>query len=234
MMTISVYNLYNCVGIYFDQHKTLNHVHQQLQLDLAGRFEQPDKSLPILSPRDRLQMLINAATYAIKEKSKFQKNVEKVLTEMYGCVDSLNMETFSFTGYGLDFELLLDKNNSPVSLPQLGLDKTLSVESFKRIMAERNPSIAQELELADLQMEGDGKSYNLSSDWFVKDSSVARRIVIEVDGPVHFTANIHRPLGRTALKYRQLKAVGWEVVSVSHYTIYILTKYFVAVCLLFL
>ena len=176
-------------------------------------------------------MLINAATFAIKEKSKFQKNVAKVLTEIYGCSHSLNMETFSFTGYGLDFELLLDKNNSPVSLLPLGLDKTLTVKSFKRIMAERNPSIAQELELAQLQMEGDGKGYNLSSDWFVRDSSVARQIVIEVDGPVHFATNIHHPLGRTALKYRQLKAAGWEVVSVSYYTIiiHVLIINFVAV-----
>ena len=211
----------NNIGIYVNKQRTLNHVHQLLQLDLAGRYEQPGKGLPLLSPHDRLQMLINAATFAVKEKSRFQQNVANILTDMYGCVHYLNMETFSFTGYGLDFELLLDSEDSPMSIPGLQVHRELSsVEAVKMIhekMTELDSSENKKLDLKKLQIES-GKKYNLSADWFTQGGNVKRQIAIEVDGPVHFAANCSHPLGRTALKTRQLKAVGWDVISVSHIT----------------
>lgn len=58
--------------------------------------------------------------------------------------------------------------------------------------------------------------FNLASDWYQESlETIARRIAIEADGIFHFAANCNHPLGHTVLKHRQLKALGWEVISVS-------------------
>ena len=193
-------------------------MHQLLQLDLASRYEQPQKDLPRLSPHDKLQMLIEAATSAVKEKSKFQKNVADILVDMYGCVHYLNMETFSSTGYGLDFELLLDGDGNPVSVPHSSTHEEYSInavrETHAKMIEEASSELCEGLDFTKLRIDG-GKNYNLSVDWFARTCQAERRVAIEVDGPAHFAANCHHPLGRTALKSRQLSAVGWEVVSVS-------------------
>lgn len=44
-----------------------------------------------------------------------------------------------------------------------------------------------------------------------------RKIVIEADGPTHFTCNTKRPLGATALKRRLLQKLGWNLVVVPYY-----------------
>ena len=44
-----------------------------------------------------------------------------------------------------------------------------------------------------------------------------RKIVIEADGPTHFTNNTRRPLGATALKRRLLCRLGWNIVSVPYF-----------------
>lgn len=41
--------------------------------------------------------------------------------------------------------------------------------------------------------------------------------VTQVDGPHHFTANTHTPLGETAGRCRLLAARGWTVVSVPYF-----------------
>ena len=47
-----------------------------------------------------------------------------------------------------------------------------------------------------------------------------KRLLIEADGPSHFTrntGNVRRPLGHTAMKKRHLKLLGWQVISVPWY-----------------
>jgi len=41
-----------------------------------------------------------------------------------------------------------------------------------------------------------------------------QRVAVEADGPSHMCRNTLRPLGHMALKHRQLRAMGWHVVSV--------------------
>ena len=38
-----------------------------------------------------------------------------------------------------------------------------------------------------------------------------------MDGPHHFTANTHTPLGETAGRRRLLAAPGWTVVSIPYF-----------------
>eukprot|EP00961_Rhodomonas_salina_P128091 1726468-Rhodomonas_salina.2 len=42
------------------------------------------------------------------------------------------------------------------------------------------------------------------------------KLAIEVDGPTHFDLNGEVPLGRTLMKRRHLRALGFNVVSVSY------------------
>ena len=60
---------------------------------------------------------------------------------------------------------------------------------------------------------------NLASDWGQKfalpSTPVWKKVALEADGPWHFAINCNHIMGRTALKRRQLKALGWEVISVS-------------------
>jgi RAP domain len=42
-------------------------------------------------------------------------------------------------------------------------------------------------------------------------------VVTQVDGPHHFTANTHTPLGETAGRCRLLAARGWTVISVPYF-----------------
>ena len=46
---------------------------------------------------------------------------------------------------------------------------------------------------------------------------VDRRIVLEFDGPSHFTRNTLEPLGHTRLRDRLLSAMGWHVVSIPFF-----------------
>jgi hypothetical protein len=45
----------------------------------------------------------------------------------------------------------------------------------------------------------------------------SKRIVIEADGPTHFTCNTRKPLGATDLKRRLLKKLGWNLIVVPYY-----------------
>ena len=193
------------------------YIHQLLQLDLACRLEQPQMNLPLLSPSNRLHLLLDAVTLTMKYESKFHRVVAEVLTSIFGCVDYLNMETISFSGYALDFELLLDKTEKLVSVPNVNKCTELNLEEIKKIYARmlRNEGIEnRELDLKGFKLNTK-MTYNLSTDWYEQGSHVERRIAIEVDGPPHFAVNCPHPLGKTALKQRQLRAFGWDVISVS-------------------
>eukprot|EP00889_Picochlorum_renovo_P003861 jgi/Picre1/30891/NNA_006250.t1 len=43
---------------------------------------------------------------------------------------------------------------------------------------------------------------------------LSHRIVIEADGPTHFTLNTQKPLGATSLKKRLLRRIGWHLITI--------------------
>ena len=73
--------------------------------------------------------------------------------------------------------------------------------------------------LTDMESEQYKYYITLASDWAGLTQSpsqpMARRIAVEMDGPMHFAVNSRHLTGSTVLKRRQLTAMGWEVISVS-------------------
>lgn len=45
----------------------------------------------------------------------------------------------------------------------------------------------------------------------------SHKLVIEADGPTHFTFNTQRPLGATSLKKRLLKQIGWQLITIPYF-----------------
>ncbi|KAI8107342.1 hypothetical protein M9434_001984 [Picochlorum sp. BPE23] len=46
---------------------------------------------------------------------------------------------------------------------------------------------------------------------------LSHRIVIEADGPTHFTLNTQKPLGATSLKKRLLRRIGWHLITIPYF-----------------
>ena len=76
--------------------------------------------------------------------------------------------------------------------------------------------------LTDMKSEQYKYYITLASDWVDLTESpslpvhATRRVAVEIDGPMHFAVNCSHLTGSTALKRRQLTALGWEVISVSN------------------
>ena len=109
--------------------------------------------------------------------------------------------------YTVDVEILLDSDNNIVYPPKERKNWTL--EGIKELCQQEHISL-----LTLRALHSSNGQYNLASDWYTVPSNVKRWICIEADGPSHFAVNNNHILGRTALKHRQLKALGWEVIQV--------------------
>ena len=63
------------------------------------------------------------------------------------------------------------------------------------------------------------KQMNISNDWGYRfgnyPQNVARKIVIEANGPFHYACNCNHSMGYTVLKERHIRNMGWELISVS-------------------
>ena len=63
------------------------------------------------------------------------------------------------------------------------------------------------------------KCLNVASDWgrrfYPFPKQVARKIVIEGNGTTHYARNCDHTMGYTVLRERHIRALGWELISVS-------------------
>lgn len=173
--------------------------------------------------------------------SVFAQNVKRALSQIVG-EDFFNAEAMSLSGYIMDFEILLDSNNKPVRIPRRwkkqwkdsvvkSINPTRCQGHVKKTITKVS-SLIEKLETAETKTEFEATKkavldsnfdlrmrINLASDWGSKfeavPEGVAKRIAIEADGYIHFAANCDHVLGRTVLKHKQLRALGWEVMQVK-------------------
>ena len=192
---------------------------QMLQLDLASRTEHPDMKLPCLSSQHRAVIQKDIMTY-VRQDSIFQRNLKNCLHDMYGGRQYLNSESFSISGYTIDIELLLGKETPVVFNNDWSIETVGQLYRCKMECDDRGVTFDYKMYKEKTDPEADNTRSSddiirLASDWNVGDSNITHRIAIEADGPLHFCINCNHPLGRTVLKHRQLRALGWKVLSVS-------------------
>ena len=191
---------------------------QMLQLDLACKVEHPHLQLPQLSPEQLMVMFqVPIVNYQmINQRSRYDVNVHFAASHLLGYGDLIRRRALSLSGYELDTEVLLDADNKPLAVPKSCYN--IQVDRANEIIASRfqlkGASFQQAMEECDR-----GGWLVVASDWGVEPEEVrarvARRVVFEADGPTHYAVNCHHPLGHTVLKHRQLRALGWDVISVS-------------------
>ena len=174
--------------------------------------------------------------------SPFDQNVARALKVALGGAHFYNAEALSIAGYNLDCEILFDANHRPIPIPiqwkyrkrdivmsSVGIGRAKRKKRSSAELLETAKEVEREnhndlpIPIADTMIDVDPppkeKAINLASDWgqkFILPSTrVSKKVAVEADGPWHFASNCNRILGPTVLKHRQLKALGWEVISVS-------------------
>ena len=217
----------------------------QLQLETFVAREAPHLGLSVPSDvHDRAVanfLRIRSHTYSV-----FHTNVTQAVRKLFGDSTYFTIEAFTKASYILDIEVLLDSEGNaipiPASLRHQNLQKLTGSAQSKEQSSPSSHSVNSLIngmkvseqgspESSNQQLNGvltnfssesysaeDSKTYFLASDW-LKNGVVncARRLAIEADGIYHFASNCRHTLGHTALKHRQLKACGWDVISVSRF-----------------
>lgn len=216
---------------------------QMLQLHVALTQEHPEMGLGGLPQECTRSLLANSyeAVMDYQRTSVFQRNVWRALETLGGGRQYYLPEALTRSSYIIDAELLLSSDNTPILIPRHWYFRTIgyirevllgkSEPAAEGIQSEQQvaPSVEEGAEkegtknlseiLSSMEVICRRKYINLASDWHgtAQYTHVARRVAIEADGPEHFAANCNHPLGRTALKHRQLKAMGWDVISIPYY-----------------
>lgn len=77
-----------------------------------------------------------------------------------------------------------------------------------------------DVNLSELGSISNTQCVNIASDWGYKfvtyPKNVSRKVVIEANGPFHYTRNCGHCMGYTVLKERHIRSLGWELITVSY------------------
>lgn len=184
--------------------------------------------------------------------SPFSQNVARALKVALGSTYSYNTEALSLAGYNLDFEILFDAEHRPIPIPiqwkyrkrnillssvGVGREKkrrTVSTELLETLKETERETITTKPSsnvIFNMDMIPKEKLIHLASDWgqkfIVPRIPVSKKVAVEADGPWHYASNCHHVLGSTVLKHRQLKALGWEVISVGFLSLLLMYMYII-------
>ncbi len=176
------------------------------------------------------------------KRSQFHYNVWRALRGVFGNSNVIHSECLSLSGYSHDFQLLVNNSREPVKIPHKWQKKSvISIKGSIGISTESEKSkVSAECNITDMikildseerisedtsnvyngitRKHSDLPGINLAFDWGKKFDRGPRNInplVIEVNGPFHYTRNTHKPLGYTVIKERQTRQLGWKILSVS-------------------
>lgn len=194
------------------------------QLDVVARVEHPGLGFPPVPLFHSTKLADRILSIPKRRVTPFHQNVLASLQ----CIlkqdrSSLRYDVSTLQGYSIDAEILLDANNRPIQYePLVSEVARLCFLSGRqgvdhRCLHGRFELLQRSLSLASRERRRDWESCYVASDWELElPSTVARRVAIEADGPQHYSVNCPRhPLGRTVLKHRQLRALGWELIKVN-------------------
>ena len=171
--------------------------------------------------------------------TKFHQSIVKALLQIVGSSSRFTIEALTRTLYFIDIELILDSRDSPISIPaQWRSWENMHSLATSSIIEKSNPELHAVLK--DLCRAHSSTAHatasqhcsdslhgpeslpqplSLASDWAElagqPEESIARRVAIEADGPWHYAVNCSHRMGKTLLKHRTLRALGWDVISVS-------------------
>lgn len=179
---------------------------------------------------------------SIQRRSIFGSNMHRALRTVLGSTDPILSDAVSLSGYSFDFELLLDGDGNPITIPirwkyksddairasvGLGGARKLrtSASDMKHVidsLKEKEDDVSSHKKFDRMTISKSNyfkrSSVNLASDWgnkFENIPCIAQKIVLEADGPYHYVQNCNRSMGFSMLKARHIRNMGWKLIVVS-------------------
>lgn len=216
-----------------DKHrlKEFRYAPSLMQLDIALTVEHPELKIPSLSLLEKaVCMDALLRRHAHMEVGKTHKHVLDILARIFGQKHaSFRTNAHTTSGYSIDIEVLLDKDNRLIVPPLTKSSQRQTLVEFlrklevtesqhcSRLSTKRLSKLCPLLVAMARTDESFPNHIRLACDWWSESQAVARRVAIEVDGPSHYVINGRRPVGKTVLKKRQLEALGWEVIQIPYF-----------------
>ena len=213
--------------------KDQNSLNFLLRLEALQRAECPDLDLS-LPHKTAVFASTLVQTRWSHAYTNLLRSVVNALLQIVGNSSYFSIEALTTSLYSIDIEMILDASNNPIPIPEHWQSWT-SLHSLltSPLLKEHNSELyflLKDLCKERTQLNGDqctlncaessGQFLNLASDWSELvggpvSHTVASKVAIEVDGPWHYASNCSHILGKTLLKQRVLKCLGWRIISVS-------------------
>ena len=165
--------------------------------------------------------------------TKLLDSVVNALLKITKSHSTFTVEALTTTLYSIDIELILDAKSNTIAIPDhwkswKNAQSLLQHSHFcEKTTVELEPPSKRTCTQSPSRSSSSVSSNQalcLASDWAEvvggPGETLARRVAVEIDGPWHYAANCPHTLGKTLLKHRVLRCLGWRVISVSYHTVH--------------
>ena len=198
-----------------------------LRLQVLLKAECPDIDLELPHEKDVFITALIESQWS-HTHTKLADSIVKALLKITQSHSHFTLEALTTTLYSIDIELILDGDRKTIKIPEhwkswKNLHSLLNSHSLTRTSPKLKSLLQEPCYQLSPENECVSKTpnqiFNLASDWAEVVGGpvipIAFRVAVEVDGPWHYAANSPHTLGKTLLKHRVLKCLGWNVLSVS-------------------
>ena len=202
------------------------HLHVCLLVHHIVKMERPDLKDCILNPLQEKLVTAVVLAHSMVEceriYSVFHRNINKALLQITGSSEHFTMEAMTMFGSFIDAEVVFDSNGKPLSIPPQWKSWKQPMKLLEAAYKKEDNQLRDRVNSLlsrqkDVTLSDD--TISLASDWEGRlgatEEPIAKRVVIEADGPWHYASNCNQKLGKTVLKHRLLKAYGWDLIAVS-------------------
>lgn len=204
-----------------------NNLNFLLRLQVLLKAECPDIDLELPHEMDVFISALVESQWS-HTHTKLVDSIVNTLLKITPSHSHFTLEALTTTLYSIDIELILDAETNPIAIPEHWKSwKNLHSLSNSHLLTKTNPKLKSLLQESCNQLlpengcvsRTSNQTFNLASDWAGLVGGpvipIAFRVAVEVDGPWHYAANCPHTLGKTLLKHRILRCLGWNVLSVS-------------------